>query len=149
MVEKILVAIDGSEQAWRAQDLASDIAKLYGAELTILHVIPYEPLPRGLREFARIEGVPMGEETARYHYGRTLGDKLTEEARERVRAKGLVRVSCQVAEGNPAEKILSAAEDADMIFLGSRGLSDAKGLLMGSVSHKVANLITRTCVTVK
>ena len=149
MVEKILVAIDGSEQAWRAQDLASDIANLYGAELAILHVLPYEPLPEGLREYARIEGIPVGEENARYHYSRTLGDKLTDEAKKRARKKGLVRVSCQVAEGNPAQKILSAAADVDMIFLGSRGLSDAKGLLMGSVSHKVANLATRTCVTVK
>jgi nucleotide-binding universal stress UspA family protein len=149
MVEKILVAIDGSEQAWRAQDLASDIAKLYGAELTILHVIPYETLPKGLRAYAQIEGVSVEEETARYHYSKTLGDQLTEVAEERARKKGLDRVSCQVAEGNPAEKILSAGADVDMIFLGSRGLSGAQGLLMGSVSHKVANLSTRTCVTVK
>jgi nucleotide-binding universal stress UspA family protein len=149
MVDKILVAIDGSEQAWRAQDLASDIAKIYSAELTILHVIPYEPLPEELREYARIEGIPMDEENARYHYSRTLGDKLTEDAEQRARKKGLVRVSCLVAEGNPAEVILSAAADVDMVFLGSRGMSDAKGLLMGSVSHKVANLATRTCVTVK
>jgi nucleotide-binding universal stress UspA family protein len=149
MVEKILVAIDGSEQAWRAQDLASDIAKIYDAELIILHVIPYEPLPLELREYARIEGIPMGEENARYQYSRTLGDKLTEDAEQRARKKGLVRVSCSVAEGNPVEKILSASADVDMVFLGSKGMSDAKGLLMGSVSHKVANLATRTCVTVK
>jgi nucleotide-binding universal stress UspA family protein len=37
----------------------------------------------------------------------------------------------------------------DMIFLGSRGLGDAKGLLMGSVSHKVAHLAECTCVSVK
>lgn len=149
MVEKILVAIDGSDQAWRAQDLASDIAKLYGAELTILHVIPYETLPKGLRAYAQVEGVPIEEETARFHYSRTLGDKLTDAAEQRARKKGLVRVSCVVAEGNPADKILSAAADVDMVFLGSRGVSDAKGLLMGSVSHKVANLTTCTCVSVK
>jgi nucleotide-binding universal stress UspA family protein len=149
MVDKILVAIDGSEQAWRAQDLACDIAMLYGAELKILHVIPYETLPKGLRAYAQIEGVPVDEETARFHYSRTLGDNLTEAAEERARKKGVVRVSCQVAEGSPVERILLAAEDVDMIFLGSRGLSGAKGLLMGSVSHKVANLADRTCVTVK
>lgn len=61
MVDKVLVAIDGSEQAWKAQDLAGDIAMIYSAELTILHVIPYEPLPEELREYARIEGIPMDE----------------------------------------------------------------------------------------
>lgn len=149
MVEKILVAIDGSEQAWRAHDLASDLAKLYGAELTILHVVPYELLPDGLREYGRIEGIPMGEEVARYHYSRSLGDELTEDAEQRARKKGLDRISCQVAEGNPAEMILSAGADMDMIILGTRGLSDAKSLLMGSISHKVANLTKRTCVLVK
>jgi nucleotide-binding universal stress UspA family protein len=33
--------------------------------------------------------------------------------------------------------------------MGSRGLSDAKALFLGSVSHKVANQATCTCVTVK
>jgi nucleotide-binding universal stress UspA family protein len=36
-----------------------------------------------------------------------------------------------------------------MIFLGSRGLGDIKGLLMGSVSHKVTQLAECTCVSVK
>jgi nucleotide-binding universal stress UspA family protein len=36
-----------------------------------------------------------------------------------------------------------------MIILGSRGRGDAKALLLGSVSHKVANQATCTCVTVK
>ena len=36
-----------------------------------------------------------------------------------------------------------------MIFLGSRGLGDVGGLLMGSVSHKVMHLAPCTCVAVK
>ena len=36
-----------------------------------------------------------------------------------------------------------------MVFLGSRGLGDAKGLLLGSVSHKVMHLAPCTCVAVK
>ena len=56
-----------------------------------------------------------------------------------------------VAEGNAANEIVATAESigADMIFLGSRGLGDAKGLLVGSVSHKVMNLAPCTCVAVK
>lgn len=38
------------------------------------------------------------------------------------------------------------AEGASMIALGSRGLSDAKALLLGSVSHKVANRANCTCI---
>ena len=36
-----------------------------------------------------------------------------------------------------------------MIFLGSRGLDDMVGLMMGSVSHKVMHLAPCTCVAVK
>ena len=54
-------------------------------------------------------------------------------------------------DGNPADTIVRVAKrlQVDMIFLGSRGLSDAKGMLMGSVSHKVAHLAQCTCVSVK
>jgi len=36
-----------------------------------------------------------------------------------------------------------------MIVMGSRGLSDFKGLLLGSISHKVSAQAECTCVTVK
>ena len=59
--------------------------------------------------------------------------------------------SRRTVDGKPAEQILEVAgsEGVDMIVMGSRGLSDAKALFLGSVSHKVANHATCTCVTVK
>jgi len=36
-----------------------------------------------------------------------------------------------------------------MIVMGSRGLSDARALFLGSVSHKMTNHAECTCVTVK
>ena len=67
------------------------------------------------------------------------------------RDKGVAKVKQTVEEGNPAKIILSVAESAgvDMIVMGSRGLSDLKGILLGSVSQKVGQLSTCTCVTVK
>ena len=57
----------------------------------------------------------------------------------------------EVVGGRPADTIVAAAErdKADMIVMGSRGFSDLKGLLLGSVSHKVSHLAPCTCVTVK
>ena len=67
------------------------------------------------------------------------------------RDKGVGKVTQTVEEGNPAKIILALAESAgvDMIVMGSRGLSDLKGILVGSVSQKVSQLSTCTCVTVK
>jgi nucleotide-binding universal stress UspA family protein len=151
MSEKFLVAVDGSDQAWKAVDLATNLAKAVDAELLILHVVPYEPMPDALLQFAKIEGIPIEEERVRYHIGKAIGDKITGDVEAQVRKNGLTRVTTRVAEGNPADQIAALARDLDldMVFVGSHGLSDAKGLLLGSVSHKVMNLISCTCVAVK
>lgn len=148
---KILVAIDGSESAWKALDLAIELARNRQAGLLILHVIPYEPIGEGLRAFATTEHVPYEEEQALFHYARSLGDNLTRDAEKSARRAGLTSVEGRTAEGRPADQILAlaAAEQVEMIVLGSRGRGDAKALLLGSVSHKVTNQATCTCVTVK
>ncbi len=59
--------------------------------------------------------------------------------------------SRSVLDGDPAERILEYAEreSADCIVMGSRGLSDVRGLVLGSVSHKVSNRAVCTCIAVK
>jgi nucleotide-binding universal stress UspA family protein len=151
MSGKILVAIDGSEHGWKALDLAADLAKQQGAALIVLHVVPYEPMSDALRQFAKAEHLPLEEEMARFHQARTLGDRLTRAGAARVRERGLGEVVGRVEEGKPAHEILEVAraENVDMIVMGSRGLSDARALFLGSVSHQVANQARCTCVTVK
>lgn len=151
VMNKILVAIDGSDHAWKALDLAADLAKLHEARLIILHVVPYEAVPDALRAFAKAEHIPLEEERARFHQARTLGDELTRSAEARAKETGVKAVEGRTAEGKPADEILEVAreEGVDMIVLGSRGLSEPKALFLGSVSHKVAYHAACTCVTVK
>jgi nucleotide-binding universal stress UspA family protein len=84
-------------------------------------------------------------------FRQAIGDQLMSRAGDRAREKGVQKVQTVIEEGDPADTILQVAKrrQADMIFLGSRGVSDAKGLLLGSVSHKVAHLAGCTCVAVK
>ena len=149
MSKKFLVAVDGSDHSWKALDLATKLARISDAELVILHVVPYEPMPDALRQFAQIEAIPPEEENLRFHSG--IGDKIAGEAEARARKNGLDRVTTMVAEGNAANEIVEKAEtkDTEMVFLGSRGLGDVSGMLMGSVSHKVLHLAPCTCVVVK
>jgi nucleotide-binding universal stress UspA family protein len=151
MAKKILTAIDGSEHGWKALDLAADLARQQGAQLIVLHVVPHEPIPDALRAFAKAENLPVEEEVARFRQARTLGDHLTRAAEARAREHGVTEVVGRTEEGRPGGQILEVAEreEVDMIVMGSRGLSDARALFLGSVSHKVANHARCTCVTVK
>lgn len=174
-MERILVALDGSQHSEKALDLASDIAGKYGAELVLLHVLSDKPLSDAERHMAEVEylddlvsslnapgleggGDPrLRAQRVLQHYAEVahrfreaMGNRLMTQARARAREKGVGSVQILLEDGDPANTILRMAKGlpADMIFLGSRGLGDAKGLLMGSVSHKVAHLAECTCVSV-
>jgi nucleotide-binding universal stress UspA family protein len=151
MSKKFLVAVDGSDHGWKALDLATNLARVSDAEVVILHVVPYEPMPEGFQQFAEIERIAAADQIFRYHRDRTIGDAITSEAEARAQKNGFARVTTQVAEGNPANEIVALAKSkrADMLFLGSRGVSDLKGMMMGSISHKVMHLAPCTCVAVR
>jgi nucleotide-binding universal stress UspA family protein len=175
-MERILVALDGSEHSDKALDLASDIAGKYAAELILLHVLSDKPLTDAERHMAEVEYLddllssletsdPIGGGDPRLraqrvlqHYAdvahrfrQAMGDRLMSRARAHAQEKGVQQVRTLLEDGDPAATILRLAKglDVDMIVLGSRGLGDVKGLLMGSVSHKVAHLAECTCVAVK
>ena len=80
-----------------------------------------------------------------------VGNALLEDAEARAKSGGVKNVGLDIMQGDPARCILASIEEenADFVVMGSRGLSDLKGLLMGSVSHKVSHLAPCTCVTVK
>ncbi len=151
-MEKIfIVAVDGSPAGWKAMKLAATLAKASDAAVVLAHVIPVEPVPEGLEEWSKVEGISFDEAQARVRVGRTIGDSITSEAEDRASVLGLGDVSTKVIEGNVAAELVQLASDinADMIFLGSRGLSDVQGVLLGSVSHKVSHLAPCTCVLVR
>jgi len=139
-MKRILVAIDGSEPAWKALDWAGDLARLWGARVDLLHVVPPEPPPPGLAAFARAERIPFEEELARWRSERLTGDELVRDGRERLLAKGVDAVETLVEEGSPAPAILATAErlGADLVVVGSRGRTGLVATLLGSVSKRVA-----------
>ena len=174
-MQRILVALDGSEHSDKALDLAADIAGKYGAELVLLHVMSDKPLTDAERYLAETEylddllasleapvingGDPrLRAQRVLQHYGavarqfrEAIGDRLMGRARARAQEQGVRTVQTLLEDGDPANTILRVAKrlQVDMIVLGSRGLGDVKGLLMGSVSHRVAHLAECTCVSVK
>jgi nucleotide-binding universal stress UspA family protein len=59
-------------------------------------------------------------------------------------------IQSTVVQGDPANRIMEFAktEGVDMIVIGSRGLTGMKGVLLGSVSHKVFHLADNIYITV-
>lgn len=173
MIKKILVPVDGSAHSLKAVRLASDLAAKYDAEIVLLHVLLRGHMPEGLKRALEVEVGDGGgrssqhlvnypqEILARVDGRKTtqlsvdelnfIGKKMLAGVVDVCREKGVTKVSQHIDEGNPVEIILALAESAgvDMIVMGSRGLSELKGLLLGSVSYKVNNLARCTCVTVK
>ena len=129
----ILVGIDGSAHSRRALEWAAHEAAIRHTPLTVLIVhetargyfssgISY-PGDEGFEDKAR---EAAQQETDQVLAG--LGDGPRPEP-----------VTVRAISGIPAEEILNAAADADMIVVGSRGAGGFKRLLMGSVSSQVTH----------
>jgi nucleotide-binding universal stress UspA family protein len=141
MTKKILVPIDGSDQARKAIDFAANLAKQNDATIHLLHVYKLPIIPEGMGEYVISDRIEL----------QALGDQIISVAQDEVRKKGGQHIEATVMEGDPAERIIAYAKDhdVDMIVMGSRGLGSFKGLLLGSVSNKVSHRTDRTCVIVR
>ena len=126
-IRKVLVGVDGSENALRAVELVADLAASTGAKVTLLNVIA----PSDSAVFSGKSSRPLED--------RTMGDERLHASAERMREKGVL-FDTAVEFGHPAQVILGmAAQGYDLVALGSRGLGSIEGFLMGSVSSRVVH----------
>jgi nucleotide-binding universal stress UspA family protein len=147
-MKRFLVAVDGSEHSKKAVDLAIDMAKKWHAEIFLIHVREEMEVPKGVEPWMRIEGIRSSGDYFELVCG---SDQFLGQAEEKIKAAGGIKVKRICANGNPADEILTAAEDnnVDVIVMGSRGLGRFSRSFMGSVSTKVCNHANSTCITVK
>jgi nucleotide-binding universal stress UspA family protein len=148
MVNKILVPVDGSDHAFKALDLAADLAAKDGANVVLLYVIASRELPESIRHFAEVEHIDGPPE---WIYEKLVAKNIVQAALERVQEKGLKKVETILREGDPAKVIADMAntQGFDMVVMGTRGLSDVRGVFLGSVAHKVNHMAHCTVITVK
>ena len=144
MVNKILVAVDRSEQNKSVFDSAVTLAKATGATLMLLHVLSdnesgYPSLPT-YAYYPMIDDRDFEvyrERLAEYKkWGLDLLQNLTEKATE----AGVDSEYTQLT-GNPGRTICELADtwEADLIIVGSRGLKGIKEMFLGSVSNYVTH----------
>lgn len=129
----ILVGVDGSHHSERALEWAMKEAALRHAPLTVLTV---HQVPAGW----------LGHGTAGFPEDTSLLERTKSGAQEQVdkvlAGLGGPRpepVTVRAVDGVPAEALLGAAADADVIVVGARGTGGFARLRMGSVSDQVAH----------
>ncbi|MGV9452499.1 universal stress protein [Streptomyces sp. NPDC003635] len=138
MVRTVVAGLDGSPESRAAAEWAAREAKLLDLPLKIVHV--WEPVPEPVAQAPL-----LGAETHQH-----WTERIPREAAEglRLRHPG-VEVTTEQLHGTPAEVLAKAGEEADLLVLGSRGMSGIGGFMVGSVALAVVAHTARPVVLVR
>lgn len=137
MFDHILVPVDGSDNSLAAVRMAVEMQQKLDSEILLLCVY---------RHYSLLEAsVSMLSPKRPENLDDSMQDYATEvveHAKKHAMEHGAKAVRGFIKGGPPARTIVKFAEDhgTDLIVLGSRGLGDVEGYLLGSVSHKVTSL---------
>ncbi len=145
MFTRIVVGTDGSDTAAEAVRRAVELAKLSDAELSI--VSAYEPASK-----RRVEGEKLDAPAdVQYEIGPREDVNLVLDAAAAAARKEGVEVQTHPVEGDPADAILTVAEEtgADLIVVGNKGMTGARRFLLGSVPNKVSHHAPSSVIIVR
>ena len=131
-VEKILAPTDLSELSRVGLEYALELARGWGAEVTVYHVA-------NAAELASYKAYSIEDLLAKHQ--KTLGEFLDENFAELL---PLVEVRQKVEIGSPATNILEEAEreGSDLIVMSTHGRTGLAHMLMGSVTEQVVRNAT-------
>lgn len=162
MISHVLVPTDGSENAERAVRFSAQVAdRRQQAEVTVVYVhlrVTHAPPemalltpenPLGLSPI--VGGMATASGAEELAQARAIVDRAVAEIRSLVTSPD-VTVSGRVVEHSRVDEgILQAAEEtqADIIVIGTRGLSPLRSVIMGSVSHSLLEKASCPVLVVK
>ncbi|MFV0422730.1 universal stress protein [Oleidesulfovibrio sp.] len=128
--KKILLAVDGSSNSRFAMRHAISLARCSGGSIVLMHC--YGEVPTLIGGHARNEITDVLKKNA---------DEILEVYREELNREGIAFTEC-LMHGKPSDCVIEASENekCDVIVMGSRGLSDLAGMLLGSVAHRVLSM---------
>lgn len=131
----MIVGYDGSDYAKAALRTALEVARTFGDKLLIAYLYEVHGVGSG-----------MGDYRAAL---REMGDKRIAEAKQLAGGQG-VELDAALVEYEPAPGLVALAEkeDARLVVVGTRGENPLKGVLLGSVPHKLLHLATRPVLVV-
>jgi nucleotide-binding universal stress UspA family protein len=132
----VLVAMDGSEDSFRAVRFLSTLALPRQTKVRLLSVVERIRYPTTAPQSVHGQLVAMLKELEAER--RAELDKVLEQAAAQLDDK-ITRVTRYTPTGDPAEEIVTTASDfdTDLVVVGARGLGGMARVLLGSVSQKV------------
>jgi nucleotide-binding universal stress UspA family protein len=132
--QRVLVAVDGSDDSLKAAKTAIRIAKYNGSTLTLLHI---RELPVGFADSEPIAESKATEESHESDVGKVIDDLVRSAQTEGVKAHKVIREH----EKSVLHTILDYAEKEriDLIVVGTRGQGGFKKMLLGSVASGLTN----------
>jgi len=132
-IEKILLPFDGSVHSTNAADYALNLAKQFGAHVTIAYCYDWRGDTSEVPEFLVDDLKSNRKKEAK---------KVLSTAEGIFENQG-VDYKLDIIAGSPGYALAKQAKSKqyDLIIMGSHGHSDLAGLFLGSVTHKVLNTI--------
>ena len=131
----ILVGVDGSDHSRRALGWAIREAAQHHVPLTVMNVTPGPPRP-ATHIYWNMPELPAGGLSSAQAQAsvQEFVDKVAHEVSETT-----AEVTITVVTGDPAEELVRASRDADLLVVGHRGAGGFPRLRLGSVSSKVTH----------
>ena len=141
-IRRIVCPTDFSPTAEHAGEYGAELARSFGAELLLLHVIPELNYP--LRSFGMAASFP--------HLREELHTRAAEELQKLKQKVGAgIQVSTMLRDGESHAQILETAKAgaADLIVMGTHGHTGLKHALLGSTAERVVRLSECPVLTVR
>ncbi|MHA5054366.1 universal stress protein [Streptomyces sp. SD15] len=151
MPRTVTVGLDGTPESRAAAEWAAREAKLRGLPLKVVHV--WEPVPAPMPQAPLLGAETQQHWSERSEMGAPPAEgwgRMPREAADGIRMRHPgVEVVMEQLSGRPAEALPGAAKDAEVLVLGSRGLSGVGGFVVGSVGLAVVAHAERPVVLVR
>ncbi|HBI04250.1 MAG TPA: universal stress protein [Paenibacillaceae bacterium] len=148
MFRNMVVTLDGSELSKKAMEAAIQLAAEQKSVLYFLHVVKEVVVPPYVMGEMAYSNRDYDTELNNILYKE--GEELLRRAKEQAKEKG-VTSRIVMLKGDPAVEIIDFIKDHDiqLVVMGSRGLGAFKEMMLGSVSHKVAQIAPCPVMIVK
>ncbi|MEO4052665.1 universal stress protein [Solibacillus sp. CAU 1738] len=138
MYQHIVVAADGSDNAFRAATEAAKIAKLSNGRITIIYVADFEKSKTDVLHATSAESLYMERRKKLSNIENLLREQQ-------------IPYKIEILRGIAGPEIINYTNNnaVDLVVIGSRGLNSLQEMMLGSVSHKVLKRVNCPALIVK